>query len=276
MTGSGRIVVAAGRSIHGARALERGIQLANALERPLVLWSVIPEREARSIQFLSRDTAASEAVREQFGERLKVEALGIGAREETLSIEVHVGDPAATLQGAATEPGDWLVLGRGAADRNSFAPLGDTTYQLVRKVPASVWVEPSTWEVERGPVLAAIDGSAHSLRALLRAHSVARRLGARLRVVHVADGRGESAGERACADWTREALGAEAEGVDVETRTGDATEGIERACASDPPSLLVLSSLGRGSLLTRWMLGGTVYQVLRHLGCPVLVDREAP
>ena len=93
MSGSGRIVVAAGRSLHGARALQRGVHLANTLDRPLVVWSVIPEREARSIQFLSRDAGASEVVQEQFGERLKAETLGLGGREESLSIEVRVGDP---------------------------------------------------------------------------------------------------------------------------------------------------------------------------------------
>lgn len=276
MTGHARIVVAAGRSSHGARALERGIQLANALGRPLFVLSAIPEREARSIQFLSRDAGAAEAVSEQFAERLRGEVVALGASEEMLTVHVRVGDPGDLLESTSVHRGDLLVLGRGAADRTLLAPLGDTTYRVVRNVHCSVWVEPSTWEVSAGPVLAAIDGSAHSLRALQRAHMLASSLGTALRVVHVSETGDDVDLAARCAAWIEEALGAASSDVSLETRTGDPVAGIEQASATDPPSLLVLSSLGKGSLLTRWMLGGTVYQVLRQLGCPVLVDREIP
>jgi len=269
-----RVLVAAGRSSHGVRALRRGIALAIAMDRPLVVWSVIPEREARSIQFLSRDAAATETVCAQFAERLRAEAEGLGARGVSLSIEVRVGDPEEVLRAAASDPSDLLVLGRGSETRTALAPLGNTTYHLVRNVACSVWVEPSTWEVSEGPVLVAMDGSRHGQRALQRAHALAGSLGSELRVVHVhRREEAASAGER-CAEWVSEALGPSGARVSVETHEGDPTQGIERACATDPPALLVLSSLGEGSLLTRWMLGGTVYQVLRQMGCPVLVDRE--
>jgi len=140
-------------------------------------------------------------------------------------------------------------------------------------------------------VMVALDGSEVAERALATAEELARRLGAPLHLIRVADptwlrfGANEAALEYAAlgdafADEEREAAaylertraGLKERGVDATTDVRRGAAAVELAAVTGPSDLLVMASHGRGGP-ARWLLGSVAEDVTRHARGPVLLVR---
>ncbi|MGW5848015.1 universal stress protein [Streptomyces sp. NPDC055254] len=140
------------------------------------------------------------------------------------------------------------------------------------------------------PVIAAVDGSEHSLRALEWARSAARRHGASLLIVHVLPDHAQLyAGRRASLhdpaqperfadpveEWIRALLGGGSElpdGVRYEALEGSVPEAL-RVIGSGA-RMLVMGSRGRGGFATL-LLGSSSRAVATTAPCPVVVVPHA-
>jgi nucleotide-binding universal stress UspA family protein len=154
-----------------------------------------------------------------------------------------------------------------------------------------------TREQDRGMyerIVVALDGSELAERALAHGEELARRLGAPLHLVRVADVArlrfganeaaeayaalgGELAEEEAEAgaylDAIRARLGERGLAVTTEVRRGTAAREVVEAAR--PGDLLVLASHGRDGA-RRWLLGSVAEDVTRRAPAPVLLVRAAP
>lgn len=143
-------------------------------------------------------------------------------------------------------------------------------------------------------IVVSLDGSEIAERALAPAEELARRLGAPLHLVRIADptwlrfGANEAALEYAAlgdafADEEREGraylertlAALRGRGVDAtsELRRGQAAR--ELVALAAPGDLLVMATHGRGGP-ARWLLGSVAEEVTRHAAGPVLLVRGNP
>jgi nucleotide-binding universal stress UspA family protein len=172
--------------------------------------------------------------------------------------------------------------------------MGSVSERVLRVAPCSVLVVRGSSGVpaERAPeaprrVLAAVDLSEHSRRALQVAAQVAARFGAALEVLHVwavpfyAD---EGTGRAGLLDRMRDTARAEldafidqsalAAGVNLERSivSGAPTAAISEHVAAAHPDLLVLGTHGYGGV-KRMVLGSVAEALARYAGCATLVVR---
>jgi nucleotide-binding universal stress UspA family protein len=131
-----------------------------------------------------------------------------------------------------------------------------------------------------GPVLAAYDGSDHSLRAARHGAALAARLGRNLVLMHVAApdepgaqadaalAREMHAAARACADATRGA--AQRLDVTLAVEHGDPVEQLSLAADERAAPLIVVGSRGRNALKAA-LLGSVSAGVVRRADRPVVV-----
>lgn len=225
--------------------------------------------------------------------RERMADLADGFEEGTkTAVEVRRGDAREAILEAASEEGmDAIVMpghGRAGLDRLLH---GSVATQVVRTAPCPVLVVPPGAELG-GPILFATDFSEHAQRALGHAVALARALGERLVIMHVA-----TLVEDGVQDWRFPALTQEMvdavleeaeaelaatveqageEALEVTARlvrgTYAATEIVETA-ASLEAGILVVGSHGRTGL-ARAVLGSVAEKVLRASPVPVLVVRH--
>ncbi|GAA0930188.1 universal stress protein [Streptomyces thermoalcalitolerans] len=119
------------------------------------------------------------------------------------------------------------------------------------------------------PVVAAVDGSHDSLRALDWALDAARRRGARLRAVHVRQypARGD---DDPVLDRVRAHLEDRTHGIEVEYTGLDGQPGVLLPELGSTAQLLVLGSRGRGGF-AGLLLGSSGLAAARDADCPVVV-----
>lgn len=136
----------------------------------------------------------------------------------------------------------------------------------------------------RKKILVGIDGSENSLMALRWALSEARLRSASVEVLHcwhfpyVADPAGmvpypsaalQEAGEAVARDAVQ-AMGADAEGVEIGTRVEQGAGAESLIDASRDADLLVIGRRGHGGFLSL-VMGSVAQQVVAHAHCPVVV-----
>lgn len=259
-----------------ARALGSSLRLVHALEIPSSLhWPGFSPEAVERVR-----EAALRQASERLRQRLAREAaeFGLDARTVESGTTVVAGLARdAVLAEAERWQASLLVLGghrrRGALD------FGSTARSILAKSPLPVWIQPHPpRDVRR--ILAPIDLSEPSLRALGVARDLARQLGARLSVLHVSEplpilaamGHGGLAGvpmvppvdirrevqaafDRALERFDWKGLACERSLVD-----GQAADAI--LAAERGHDLVVLGTHGR-SRLERFLLGSVAYAVLR-------------
>jgi nucleotide-binding universal stress UspA family protein len=138
-------------------------------------------------------------------------------------------------------------------------------------------------------ILVATDFSAPSGLALEYAHTLARRFGAALLVVHVVEEPFPVGAEfyppevasyrtRLIDEATRELAAAVATLTDVEVKAevlvGTTPRKITEAAAVHEVDLIVMGTRGRGAVAT-WLMGSVAERVVRTADCPVMTVHDA-
>jgi nucleotide-binding universal stress UspA family protein len=205
-----------------------------------------------------------------------------------------VAEPSAALAlHRAAEEADAALIVLGATHRTGPGRTvpGSTAEAVIHGAPCAVAIAPSGYadtDHSRGfgLVAAAVDGGDETERIARVAARMARRAGAILRLLTVADVPYSSGpayagnlgyaslrdviGETAAKTLDRAAGAATAAGTTVETRVADGTVGDAIARESADADLLVIGSRGYGPL-RRVVLGSETGKILRAARCPVLV-----
>jgi nucleotide-binding universal stress UspA family protein len=269
-----------------ARRFDARIDLVHAVPVPPALWIGIDEAMLAEMHQAALATAEV-AVRERM-ERLEHEH-NLAAGELTERLVVVPGDPGKELIHLAREGSpDFLVLGT-HRDRSAYE-LGRTARAVLAGARCGIWLQPSPYRpIER--VVAAIDLSAYDSVAMETARDLARRLEAKLAIVHcfqvppiAYDG-----GEATVLGWPRYELaalrrnvrsefdervgafdwnGAEVERIFLE---GDATDELLKQL--DPAQLLVMGTHGHSGL-SGFLLGHVTWSVLKRAEAPVIAVRK--
>jgi nucleotide-binding universal stress UspA family protein len=232
--------------------------------------------------------------------RLREIVAALGSDGVTVVPAALEGDAAAAVAGYVDDIGAGLLVigsrggrGRGSSSAASFAAaLGTALHIPVLAVPHRQPTTPDT-AAPFHHVLAAVDFSAASLRALDRALDVARCGSGRLTVLHVLEhfpGENVYSGARAArlvqrfearvdrvtrALLDRIAANASRYAVEVRTVSGDADDAILATAATRGVDLIVMGAEPRPRL-ERLLVGSTARRVLRRASAPVLLVPPPP
>lgn len=271
-----------------ARLVERTgakAELLHALELPALLSTRFSGGQVADLSTAAVERRAQQ-LRGHFAHALS--DLELGGREPGLALEVVVGDPALrVVEEARARQVDLIVLGENGHRRQ--LDFGGTARAVLAKADAHVWVQTrDTGAVRR--VLVPVDLSASSLSALDGALSLAKALGASLRVLHVfedwpalAFGSAEawvlpssfdrrSLRDSARAELERALAGVDWRGVEHETSFVDGSPVETILAAAADVDLVAMGTHGRTGLAAA-LLGGVTYAVLRRSHTPVLALR---
>jgi nucleotide-binding universal stress UspA family protein len=191
---------------------------------------------------------------------------------------------------------DLLVLGTHGRSGVRHMLLGSITEKVIRNagcptlvVPARAGGVPADAPVTFTRILCPVDFSATSMKAFVRARSIAQEAGARLTVIAVVDIAYELRDSAMLANVDVDALTRAAE-TDARRRIAELLEGGTRSidavvavgtpakavldrAAEDSTDLIVMGVHGRGALDLR-LFGSTTHQVVRAALCPVLIVPE--
>ncbi len=221
-----------------------------------------------------------------------------GAHPEIWRTEVHEGEPAEQIVRLASDV-DLVVMGghgRSEVKRGSSSMLGTTVERVLRASPAPVLVTRGELREPPRRLLAAVDGSELSLRALSWAEFLRGRFGGSLEVVYVDNpaislygefgqlsGVGPDLGQGDPAqpggwvhereNWLRDQVhraGIDPETVMIKVIIGSSGAEIVAEQARSDADLIVMGSHGRGAL-GRVLLGSVASAVLRAASCSVLI-----
>ena len=178
------------------------------------------------------------------------------------------------------------LLAVGVTHRGPLGRLvpGSTAERLVHASPCPVLVVPQSDDVPRiATIGVAYDGRAEARRALRVAATLARRIGASLRLIAAIEPWPSDLGLSRATDELDEAIGAQVDGVvesaagalrrrglEVQTQTLRAQAGPGIVRSSEDVDLLVTGSRGYGPLRAV-LLGGASRYIVDHALCPVLV-----
>jgi nucleotide-binding universal stress UspA family protein len=172
---------------------------------------------------------------------------------------------------------DPRLLVTGSAARRPLDRIlqGSVSAELVHRAGCPVVVVPDDAELEAdGPLVAAYDGSEHSLRAARHGAALAARLGRDLVLVHVAAP--DEPSVEVDAALARDLHAAAAPGaarrldVAVAIERGDPVEMLAQACRERSASFVVVGSRGRNAVSAA-ILGSVSAGMVRTAGRPVVV-----
>jgi len=279
-----RILVGVDADGLASHALVRALQLARTLEAHVdVVHAVeLPDHGPFHEPAARADEAATLArAREHVVGHvaLACREVGYAEREPGDLVRVTPGHAPRVLIEAAEQLGaDLVVLGTHA--RRSMLDFGSTTRAVLARTQTPLWVQREKVSAVRS-VLAPIDGSEHSRRALGFADALAARVGASVRVLHcipsaVAEASALAGDARALArrrvqEWLAD-FAWRTSGATIDVVVGQAREAIRSA--SEEADLVVLGTHGRTGL-SRTLLGSVAYGVLAEAHRPALVVPDA-
>jgi nucleotide-binding universal stress UspA family protein len=271
-----------------AVAFARRFALATGA-RPMALYSSAAAWSKETQ--IEEDADAKAADADVEAKRSAAKRLLAGVPDATFDA-VAEPSPALALHRAAEEADAGLIV-LGATHRTGLGRTipGTTADAVIQGSPCAVVVVPSGYadtEHERpfGLVTAAVEGGDETKRVARVASRIARRAGASLRLVTVADipythgpaaagnlGYGslkDVIGETLAKTLDEAAAAATASGAEVDTRIVDGAVPDAVARESEDSDLLVIGSRGYGPL-RRVVLGSQTGKILNAARCPVLV-----
>lgn len=279
------IVVGIDASPESQLAAQAGWQLAAALGVPCRLVHVVHDAWAALVaaQVPTDPDLTDEILRDARDEMVKTLSPVLPA-VAMKAIEVQLGRPAAALAAAAEDAALVVVGGkvRGALARGI---AGSTAHYLIRRLDTPVLIVRSPgWPFRR--ILAAVDLSFAAAPTIAAARAMARRAGARLRVLHVIEPiRGTRLGARvdkrlhdraSIAEFSRtlhDVPGIPAR--DRMVRRGPVVETTVAARDAWHADLLVVGSHGKG-WVERMLVGSVTERLLASLPASLLVVPVRP
>jgi nucleotide-binding universal stress UspA family protein len=299
------ILAATDFSSHALKALKRAVWIAQQSSKRLVVATVVADiRKAihhtsyRSrIEFLEgNEEHFQRELRREADQKLKRQISRLGAKDIEITYETLLGEPYQELVHSVQQEGyDLVVAGTRGQSALKRLVLGSTAKRLVRKCPAAVWIVKNKEIAPPKSILAAVDLSDVSRRALDEAIWIAQRSGAQLHVLHVI----ESTGLRTDL-LDRKVAGPSAKSLRelIETEvtqkfqdfTSAANQGgltptthllwgspaheAVRLATELGTDLIVIGTVGRGGF-EGLLLGNTVETVLAQCDCDVLTVKPA-
>lgn len=283
-----RIVVAYDGSEPAAGAAALAFRLGRARASHILLLHVIDVSErlaahAEALPDLRRQLAQ---VGDEWMASLDALAAMAAAGTRIESRVVHARPAEAVLEALSEHRADLVAMGTHGVG-GLKALIGSVSHKVVAhaRCPVLLVGGQAPPKEARINVLAALDGSAHSLRALAVAQELALALGGSLRLVHVVDlsvpfdsdppvrlvRELREEGRRVLAA-ARSTVSAPLDEVIEELREGRPREGLLRACLEDEPALLVMASRGIGGF-PGLLIGSNTRSLVNEAPCPVLIAR---
>jgi nucleotide-binding universal stress UspA family protein len=228
--------------------------------------------------------------------KLKHEILGLGSVGIDVTYETLLGEPYEELIHSVQQEGyDLVVAGTRGHNALQRLVMGSTAKRLVRKCPASVWIVKDKEITPPRTILAAVDMSDVSRRALDQAVWTAQRAEAQLHIYHVIESTGLSADlldrnvagspdgslrkliEREVSKQFETFL-ASADTSSVMTtkhlQWGSPAYDVVRLANELKADLIVTGTMGRRGV-EGLLLGNTAESVLTHCDCDVLTVKPA-
>jgi nucleotide-binding universal stress UspA family protein len=281
------LVCAVDGSNRAAHTVRAAGWLASELDARVILAHVfdplgvqVPPSKELALDSLS-GTELVDAVREHAGRSLASVA---GPLEDVEHTRVVVdGDPVTELLRLVGEhDARLLITGPAPPSKAELVFVGSVTGELAARSTCPVVAVPVDAALaEPGPVLAAYDGSAHSMRAARNGAALAARMGRDLVLLHVTEGDGDPV--RADEKLGRElfeAAGRALEGhaerrsldlhVSIASETGEAVEGISRVARDRRAALIVGGTRGLNPTAAA-LVGSVSAGVVLEGGRPVVL-----
>jgi len=269
-----------------ARATGAKVTLAHVVPSQVVIHAGLPVGIRSEVVRLSREMLARDRRRL---ERLITAARKAGVRADGA---MHEGDPPDELLRIVeeTKP-DAIVIGTHGRGGAAHLLLGSVAEKVVRLAKCPVLVVKKKKAPRRGPVLVALDDSPMAAAVAAAASAIAKRLRARLQIVHAIPGTETmpepfmaglgmrawreiaAIGRRRAAEEIGRTLARAKVKVapkDVWIREGRPQDVIVDAARRARPMLLVAGTHGRRGL-SRVFLGSVAEAIVRHAQAPVLV-----
>jgi nucleotide-binding universal stress UspA family protein len=300
-----RVLAATDFSPSGDAAVRQALWAAALYKAPLVVAHVIADvRKAISqtsyrsrIEFLEgQEEHFQRELRLLSDARLKAAIRQLARADRPVRYETLLGKPyVEIIHTVQQENYDLVVVGAGQQRVLDKLLIGSTAKQLVRKCPAAVWIAKGKHGGAVRTILAAVDLSDVSRRALVTAAALAQRSGAKLHVVHVVE----------CVDMpaaflelkaakggygtVREAIDHDARGrfdqflheamaagsaFDRHFLWGQSWQEVVKLAENLSVDLIALGSVGRSGF-EGILLGNTAENVLAHSDCSVLTVKPA-
>lgn len=278
-----RVLVAIDFNAASQHVLETAERLGEAFNSELILLHVLPsveDKTAGSVLAMAREGAMQRLA--EFRDRLAQS--GRAVREPIVS----EGIPFHQIIGVAEDLNVNVILvgsRESGTASDGTRQLGKTAERLCRKADKPVWILRHGKPFEGRSVLCPVDASSASRRALRNAIHLARKMQARLHVLHVTEPlstlsrlfQGESASDSSHQDAEvrrfDELIGQfDFTGVDWKrlVREGQAGGEILAACEETEADLVVMGSTGESGL-ARILLGGVAADVARRSPCSLVL-----
>lgn len=281
------VLVATDFSVGAERALQRGAQIARDLPARLQLLHVVDAPALEALRMLSPDArTATSRLQIAAQEALEAQAARV---DVPIDVELSIGGVVVEIASFAQQT-DLLVVGAHGAGRPRDLLIGTTAERLLRKSRRSLLVVRGLAATPYRRVVAAVDFSADSIRAL----EIATRLApdARITAVHAVELPFESrlglAGVRDADlrdyrnEAQRQALAALAKlvgdfsndrgRIDARAPIGRAPDAVLQVACELDADLIALGKHGM-SAIEELLLGSVVVHVVAGARCDVLVAR---
>jgi nucleotide-binding universal stress UspA family protein len=261
-----QILAAVDDSPRAALAVRATAWLASALDASVVLTHVfdplsvsVPPSKTVTLA-ATTDAALEDAARAHVRQALATHAESLEGIDHSLVLAE--GTPVAELLRIAGEHDARLIVTAPTApSRLDLLLGGSTTGELVVKSPCPVVAVPDDAALgEPGPVLAAYDGSDHSLRAARHGAALAARMGRELVLLRVTEG-GEDpvrAGEARDLD------------ASMVNEAGDPVETITRVARDRRAALIVAGTRGMNAAAVA-LIGSVSVGLVRSAGRPIVL-----
>lgn len=299
------VLAATDFSDHSAAAVARAVWVAQQSSKRLMVAHVasdlrkaIHQTSYRSrIEFLEgHEEHFQRELRRSSDEQLKSEIARFEAAGIDIELETLLGDPSAELTQFVVQKGyDLVVAGTRGHSGLKRLVLGSTAKKLIQHCPASLWIVKNKDVRPLTNILAAVDMSDVSGRALSEAVWIARQSGAQLHILHVittaglnaellevkvASGAGKNLRELIENEVTEQLqqflapLAGDAQQTTKHMRWGVPAPETVHLAAEINADLIVMGTVGRHGV-AGLLLGNTAETVLTYCDCDVLVVKPA-
>lgn len=184
MTYTNTILVGVDYSDNSLKALKEASRIANAHEAKLVVFHILDE-EALKYFYDLETYQTSEGLLSAYDKLDAYVAEHLGTANE-LSTVVVIGNPfSETIKLVKHYKPLTLVLGSKGNSSKDYSHVGALASKCVRKAPTEVLLVRETQERPFERIIACVDFSENSMRAVHSAAAIAKQDGANLRLIHV-------------------------------------------------------------------------------------------